>query len=105
MKAAAWRRRNHRASGFAWRQHRANVLSSGLTSLTLPAPASQPRSPLTSVTSVAEKNIGAGVRELFPCGVDFEYEWARWDSNPGPADYESAALTRLSYGPTRRLRS
>ncbi len=25
--------------------------------------------------------------------------WARWDSNPGPADYESAALTVLSYGP------
>jgi hypothetical protein len=27
--------------------------------------------------------------------------WARWASNPGPADYESAALTRLSYGPAQ----
>jgi hypothetical protein len=25
--------------------------------------------------------------------------WARMDSNHRPADYESAALTRLSYGP------
>src|SRR2546430_7414338 len=32
---------------------------------------------------------------------EMERWWARWASNPGPADYESAALTRLSYGPTR----
>src|ERR1041385_774291 len=30
-------------------------------------------------------------------------EWAHLDSNQGPTDYESAALTRLSYGPERRI--
>ena len=32
-------------------------------------------------------------------------EWARMDSNHRPADYESAALTRLSYGPSLELKS
>lgn len=25
--------------------------------------------------------------------IDFRLKWARWDSNPGPSDYESRALT------------
>ena len=30
--------------------------------------------------------------------------WAHLDSNQGPTDYESAALTRLSYGPAEAER-
>jgi hypothetical protein len=30
-------------------------------------------------------------------------QWARQDSNLGPTDYESAALTMLSYGPCEEL--
>jgi hypothetical protein len=31
----------------------------------------------------------------------FKNDWARKDSNLGPMDYESTALTGLSYGPGR----
>ena len=37
---------------------------------------------------------GSGIREL-------DSWWARGDLNARPTDYESGALTELSYGPTR----
>ena len=37
----------------------------------------------------AETRLRSGVRRSGTGSVN----WARWDLNPGPADYESAALT------------
>jgi hypothetical protein len=42
-------------------------------------------------SEASEDAEGAPIAELS--------QWARLDSNQGPTDYESAALTRLSYGP------
>ena len=53
-------------------------------------------------TTVSSKRKGKGHPKNAPDQGAFE--WARQASNLQPTDYESAALTRLSYGPLPRIR-
>jgi hypothetical protein len=57
----------------------------------------------TGFNSIIDSLSANKIKRGYPGGITSQYHWSRrWDSNPRPADYESAALP-LSYAGLGRM--